>query len=338
MRRLNEDLKSGRFSQIYLLYGTEQYLKLRFSRSLEQAILPNDDGMNRLRFDGKITDVTELINTCDTLPFFAERRLVVVKDSGLFAAAGNEAARLAAYLPDMPASTHLLFVEDDVKKTTKLYKAVAKAGYCAELTAPDEKMLTAWLNQELRARGTRAETGVVSYLLQKVGNDMCRLETELEKASSYCMDKGVLTREDVDAVCTPHISNHIFEMMEDMAGGRTSRALARYDELVRLRESPRGILRMFISQYTLLWHVYAALAQTDTPARAARLLGQNEYRVKKLAGWRRLYSRGDVRRILDELADTERDINRGVITDALAVELFIISQAGRNQETKEQQP
>ena len=81
MQTLNQDIKSGEFKQIYLLYGEEAFLKNSYKNRLKEAII-GDDTMNFARFEGKGLDVDELIRLADTMPFFAEHRLILIEDSG----------------------------------------------------------------------------------------------------------------------------------------------------------------------------------------------------------------------------------------------------------------
>ena len=112
MQTLNQDIKTGEFKQIYLLYGEEAFLKNSYKNRLKEAII-GDDTMNFARFEGKGLDVDELIRLADTMPFFAERRLILVEDSGFFKSASDA---LVQYLPSMPDTTILLFVETEVDK------------------------------------------------------------------------------------------------------------------------------------------------------------------------------------------------------------------------------
>lgn len=331
MEQLNKDLSSGTFKQIYLLYGEEAYLKKRFRDSLASAILPSDDGMNMTRFSEKIHDVTLLIQACDTLPFFADRRLVVVENSGLFQNAGGAGEKFLGYLKELPSTTYLIFVEENVKKTVKLYKEISGRGYCAELSVPNERTLCTWLRREAGAAGVSIGADEALYMIRQVGTDMTRLQTELEKAACYCMEQKKITVEDIDAVCTIHISNHIFDMMEDMAYGRTTAALERYDELVRLRESPIYILSVLISQFRAFRQVYTGLREGGSSSSMARIMKMNEYRVKKLIGWTKIYGRRETMAVLERLALAEQQIKRGLIKDSLAVELFIIEHSSRNK-------
>ena len=84
MKNIQEDIKTGKFRQAYLLYGEEAYLKQQYKRNLVKALNPDDDTMNFTRYEGKGIDVRELISLCDTMPFFAERRVILLEDTGFF--------------------------------------------------------------------------------------------------------------------------------------------------------------------------------------------------------------------------------------------------------------
>ena len=83
METLNQDIKSGNFKRFYLLFGEEEFLKQSYKKRLRQAVA-GDDTMNYNYFEGKGLDVRELISLANTMPFFSDRRLIMVEDSGFF--------------------------------------------------------------------------------------------------------------------------------------------------------------------------------------------------------------------------------------------------------------
>ena len=105
MKSLNEDLKTGQFSQIYLLYGEENYLKKQYKERFVKAMLPQGDTMNYAYYEGKGVEIREVIDLAETLPFFAERRLIVFENTGLFKSSG---ADLAEYIKTMPETTYFI--------------------------------------------------------------------------------------------------------------------------------------------------------------------------------------------------------------------------------------
>ena len=96
MKSLNEDLKTGQFKQIYLLYGEESYLKRQYRERLVRAMIPEGDTMNYAHYEGKNIPVKEVIDLAETMPFFAEKRLIVFENTGFFKPAAG--AELADYI------------------------------------------------------------------------------------------------------------------------------------------------------------------------------------------------------------------------------------------------
>ena len=84
MKTIREDIKSGSFKRVYLLYGEEGYLRNQYRDLLIQALVPDGDTMNFTRFSGKDVDEHEILSQAETLPFFAERRVILVENSGFF--------------------------------------------------------------------------------------------------------------------------------------------------------------------------------------------------------------------------------------------------------------
>ena len=214
MKSLNEDLKTGKFKQIYLLYGEEAYLKKQYKERFIKAMLPEGDTMNYAYYEGKNTDIKEVIDLAETLPFFAERRLIVFENTGFFKSAG---ADLADYIGDMPDTTYFIFIESEVDKRSRLYKAVKAKGHIVELGVQDENTLRRWVQGLVKKEHKTMEPGDIVYFLNKVGTDMENITKELEKLVCYAMDRDALTREDIDAVCVTQITSHIFEMVNAVA-------------------------------------------------------------------------------------------------------------------------
>lgn len=87
MKSINEDIKNRRFKQIYLLYGEEAYLKRMYKEKLRNALVEKEDTMNYNYYAGKGISISEVIDVSETMPFFADRRLIIIENSGFFKSA-----------------------------------------------------------------------------------------------------------------------------------------------------------------------------------------------------------------------------------------------------------
>ena len=174
MKSLNEDLKTGQFKQIYLLYGEEAYLKKLYKNRFVKAMVPEGDTMNYRYFEGKNTNPKEIIDLAETLPFFAERRLIVLENTGFLK---NATPELAEYLKNMPETTYMIFVESELDKRGKLYKAIKEKGHIVELKRQDEKTLARWvlgmLKREEKQNSWKADEKDSLALYQMEGAKTC---------------------------------------------------------------------------------------------------------------------------------------------------------------------
>ena len=325
MKSLNEDLKTGQFKQIYLLYGGENYLKRQYRDRFIKAMIPEGDTMNYTRYEGKKTEIKEVIDLAETLPFFAERRLIVFEDTGFFKSGGGD---LADYINGgMPPATFFIFIENEVDRRSSLYKAVKAKGHIVELTAQDEATLRRWILNLVRKEEKEISPADAAYFISKVGTDMENITRELEKLFCYCLDRKTLTLEDIDAVCITQITNHIFDMVNAVAEQDQRKALDLYYDLLALREQPMHILVLMSKQYRDLFHVKELVKQGCPRKEIASRAGLHPFvagKYEKLAG---RFTAGELRAVMEEIADLEQRIKTGLITDHLAVEIFIVKHS-----------
>ena len=328
MKTLNEDLKSGQFKQVYLLCGEEGYLKKQYKNRFVKAMLPEGDTMNYSYYEGKNTPVKEAIDLAENLPFFAERRLIVFENTGFFKTAAG--ADLADYIKDMPETTCFIFVEEEIDKRNKLYKAVKSKGYIAELSTQDAGTLKRWVAGLVRKEQKQISESVIVYFLDKVGTDMENIQGELEKVFCYALERDTITKEDIDAVCVTQITNHIFEMVDAVAAGNQQKALDLYYDLLALKEPPMRILFLLARQFNLLLQVKELQRLGCDQKTIASRTGLQSFVVRNYTGCTGRYTTAQLRQAVEDFTQTEEDVKTGRLSDVLSVELLIVKYARKN--------
>ena len=319
MQTLNQDIKTGEFKQIYLLYGEEAFLKNSYKNRLKEAII-GDDTMNFARFEGKGLDVDELIRLADTMPFFAERRLILVEDSGFFKSASDA---LVQYLPSMPDTTILLFVETEVDKRNRLYKKVKDMGYAAELNRQDSAQLARWAGGILTREQKKITKHTMELFLSMAGDDMKNIRMELEKLISYTLGREVITDEDVLAVCTVQVTNRIFEMVSAIVNRQPRKAMDLYEDLLTLKEPPMRILFLIARQFNQLLQVKDLMGKGMDKGTIASKLKMQPFVVGKTMPQARQFGREQILSYVEFCVETEEAVKTGRLSDRLAVELLI---------------
>lgn len=327
MKSLNEDLKTGNFKQVYLLFGEENYLKKQYKDRLTKALISDGDTMNYAYYEGKGIDVKEIIDLSETMPFFSERRLIVIENSGFFK---NATTELAEYMKEIPETTYFIFVETELDKRGKMFKAVKDKGRIVELARQDEKTLVRWIYGNVKKEGKQIAESTIYYLLSKCGTDMENLQKEMEKLFCYTLNNDVINMEDIDAICTTQITNEIFDMVNAVAEKKQKRALDRYYDLLALKEPAMRILYLLSRQFRLLMEVKEMAGEGYDKKTIASKAGLHPYAVGKYIEQSRSFSQEELRKILEESVDIEERVKTGRLGDVLAVELFIVKYSSNS--------
>ena len=325
MQTLNQDIKDKTFKRVYLLFGDEPFLVNSYKKRLREAVT-GDDTMNYNYFEGKGPDVKEIISLADTMPFFAERRLVLIDGSGFFKSSAPE--ELVDYIAEIPESTCLVFVESEVDKRNRLYKKVKDNGYAAELKKQDADQLMRWAAGILAKDGKKITRQIMEYFMERTGDDMENIRMELEKLICYTMGREVITKEDVEAVGTVHVSNRIFEMVTAIVTGNTRKAMDLYEDLLTLKEPPMRILFLIARQFNQLLQVKELMAKGMDKGTIASKLKMQPFVVGKTMPQARQFGREQILSYVEFCVETEEAVKSGRLQDRLAVELLITKEYG----------
>ena len=320
MQTLNQDIKEKTFKRVYLLFGDEPFLVNSYKKRLREAIA-GDDTMNYNYFEGKGPDVKEIISLADTMPFFAERRLVMVDGSGFFKNSAPE--ELVNYIAEIPESTCMVFVESEVDKRNKLYKKVKDNGYAAELKKQDADQLMRWAAGILAKDGKKITRQVMEYFMERTGDDMENIRMELEKLICYTMGREVITKEDVEAVGTVHVTNRIFEMVTAIVAGNTRKAMDLYEDLLTLKEPPMRIMFLIAKQFNQLLQVKELAGKGAQKSEIASRVKVPPFVAGKLMAQARTFTREQILSYVEFCVESEEAVKTGRLSDRLAVELLI---------------
>jgi len=294
VERINQDIKTGQFSRLYLLYGDDEYFRTFARNKLKNALISDDDFMNLAEFSGKDTDINTIMDTARTIPFLAEKRVVIVSDTGLFnlkarktkgsddsdddeedskeQSAAMESATntkskkqkeygLADFFADIPDTTVLIFVEEKVNRGEKLYKALEKNGVAIAFDRIKEndpngmRRLQGYVLQRLKRDNKSITYGAMDLFLQRTGTDLRKVFLELDKLTAYTLDRDSITEGDVRALIPERIEDRVFDMIEYISSFRQKEALDLYYDLLRKKESPIKILSLMERHYNQLYIV-----------------------------------------------------------------------------------
>ncbi len=334
--KLNNDIKNGSFRSSYLIYGPESYLIREYRNKLKQALFPDGDAaadMNLDMFEGHDQDEADIAQKASLMPFFAERRLIILKDTGLFKKAKGP---LADFLKDPPDTVTLVFTEFEpldqygkpksaVDKRNSLYKTVAKDGLVIECASPTPATFQSWILSKVKKEGKQISRTALDLFMEKaLKGGMEMASNELDKLFSYCHGQDTVTDEDVVAIAGDNVSSHVFDMVDSVADRKVKRALDYYNELLKLKEPPLRIMYLLGQAYGRMLIARDITSRGMGKEEVAAALKLPPYPAGKYMERARRHSREDIVRAISLCVEKETDIKQGRVADSLGLELLIV--------------
>lgn len=326
MEQLVQDLKQENFKNVYLLCGEEAYLRNQYKKKLRDALVAEGDTMNYSYYEGKDINPRVVIDMAETLPFFADRRVLMIENSGFFK---NKCDELADYMAGIPESTNFIFVETEIDKRNRFYKEVKKIGRVVEFGTQKEDTLMKWVLGMLRKEGKNITKDTLQTFLTKTGSDMQMIKNELDKLMAYTEGLDVISTEDVEHVCITQTTNRIFEMINAIAEGNQKKALELYEDLLSLKEPPMRILFLIAKQFNQLYQLKLLAKEGLPSAEIAKQAGIVPFAMKKYQAQAKNFRTEELRAAVEECVTSEEAVKTGKMNDRLSVELLIMKYSDR---------
>jgi DNA polymerase III subunit delta len=249
-------IERGEIAPVYALGGEEPFLVARCLTAVRRAVLGADadhgSSLNLDLYDLREHGLGAAINAAKTLPMFARRRLVIVRDVGELPA--DQQAPLLEYLKDPNPTTCLtLVLAGRIDGRLKFIQALRKGGYLHEFAPLRDWQLVDWLTAEARRRKLRLDGEAARTLAEAAGPDLGRLSMCLEQVALYAGADAPLTAADVEAVVPESRARGVFELTKAIGAGQPERALDLLANLLRNREPPLRIQFMLLRQLRQIW-------------------------------------------------------------------------------------
>ena len=320
MNEIRKNIKENTFHRAYLLYGDEEYLVSTYKKMLKDAIC-GDDTMNLSIYQGKDIDLKDVGDTCRTMPFFAELRLVVIEDSGMFRNSSEEMTEIVKGAPD---TTIFLFTDSEVDKRNRLYKAVNEIGHVCEMKTQSERELAEWAGRIFGTYGKRITASDAAKFVGLAGPDMNNIRNEAMKLVSYTGDSDVITSKDIEDIVSIQPEDRVFDMINAMASHEKDKAIRLYADLMELKEPPVKILALISRQFEKLLAVNDMLKAGAGKKEIASRLGINPYFVGRYMTQAGAYTDARLRQALTDCVNTDYEIKSGITDDKYSVEMLIV--------------
>jgi DNA polymerase-3 subunit delta len=322
---LQSSLKQRKVLPLYLLYGEEDFLiQEALDLLIETVVDPGSRDFNFTTLYCRETPASELAAQAQTLPFMAEKRLVIAKEVDAYKAADLEV--LTAYLRDPSPSTCLVLVSNQPKYDKKaVVSAVEAKGGAIRFYSLLDREITSWITAWCRKRGLALQGDAAQFLWQTLGNDLQTLNSELQKVEvAAAGKKKELTLADVRAVVGDFREYTPFDLATAVGQKSRERSLAILTRLLQEGEQPIALLG------AIAWNLRRLLQAKDleqagaAPDEIMKKLRIIFHQAGQFREQMKRYGRDELRNAFALLLEADRALKSGGLGQKLVLERMIL--------------
>lgn len=329
----NKLLKSKKLASVYLLKGTEEYLMDKYIENVRISYI--DDNFRMLNYveidiNGNFDDI---LNSCETLPFMSEKKLVLIKDIyEMIQLDKTIAEKLNDYLEEISSDIILLIKDKNnkLKKNTRLYKTLNRLGGVVEFNRLNRVQLKVFIKKILARNEKKIYEKDLDYFIDKSNylayrseKSLFELENELLKIVNHS-EAGVISREDIEGNLVLDLETSIFTLIDRIMLRDTEASLIIFNNMYKLREPVPRILYMLIRHYRLMIKYMTYSKKGYRMGDIGKKLDISSFELKKIDGNIRRFSEDYVRKSLEELLNLDKKQKTSSLDEKLAMETLIV--------------
>ncbi len=334
-RKALTDIKKGNVKPIYVCYGKESYMMQQFMRNITDVLVDKElQEFAVSRFDLNDTPLETVLEDAETLPFMAERKLIIAQRASFFTGAKESSKlehhidKLLAYMKSPVEHSVLVFTVDaekldERKKITKLLKEQQALVPFTTLTTGE---LHQWVEQQVKQTDCYFTSEAIDHLILCTGANLQQLTQEIEKITLY-MTQGEISKETVDKLVTKSIEQNIFILIDEIVRMRVSKGLMILHELLKQKEEPIKILMLMVRQFRMILQVKQLTQLGYSQQQIASQIGAHPYAVKVAAEQGRQYNERTLANVISRCAELDVAMKTGKVDKVLGLEMFLFQLA-----------
>jgi DNA polymerase-3 subunit delta len=335
----------------YILHGDDEFSRAEQLAATRNKLADGDRSMADLNtsiLNGNRCTIGELRHACDAVPFLAEHRLVIVE--GLLTRLEPSRHRrrsgqgeqetpewkkkylgeLRDYLPNLPPSTMLVFLEDEglpaAHPIVRLANQAAKedGAFVKRYDRPKTGELSGWIRRRVAQREGAIEGDAATLLAALVGQDLRLLDQELEKLLLHA-DGRPVTASDVQALVSRARETSIFDLVDAVGQRQADRALRLLHHILDDGEPALYILAMLARQIRILIQVKLLQERSLAQREVASRLKLHPYATEKASAQARNFTHDQLEAAHRELVKADWGIKTGQVEDVVALDLLVVA-------------
>jgi len=289
-------------------------------------------GINYIQIDE--TNVEELIADLETPAFGYEKKLVLIKNSGLLKKEGKREntklkelkEKVTKYftenVEDIKEYNIVIFIEEEIEKNN-LYKLLEKQGKVCSFEKQTPAQIVTKLKGIFNAYKVNVDDNTLKYLIETCGTSMQELINESRKLIEYAGENGTVKKEDMDLLCIKEVEAVIFTLTDSLGKKDIKNALETLKNLIYNKEPIQKILITLYNHFKKLYFTKLALEEKKDIAVALNLKPNQLFLASKYKAQAGYFEKEELRKIIDEFILLDKNSKIGLIDLNVGLEAIL---------------
>ncbi len=333
--KLSKEISNGTLKPVYCFYGTEPYLMDQLVKQLREAIVPPDYAdFNEQNLDASKLTMDDAINAFETLPFFSDKRLVVLRQVPWFGTTKNAIseegeAQILSYLENPSPSSVVVMLCDGIDKRKKIGKLLQKENALYEFSKLNEADLKKLIGERIQSHSCKITSENLSYCVFLLGylekdadRDLYEVLGQVDRIASA--SDGEITKALLDRMLEKPLDTNIFAFMDAVSDGKTLDAVRIKEQLLSEDYNEIQINSMLYKHFRNLYKTALWLDAGYNPTVIAEKIGVHPFSAKKYASQCRRYSESYLKQVIIDLAELDHGMKTGKISFEQALDLMTV--------------
>ena len=299
----------------YLLTGSDEFLLNKSVELILNAANINIVEMNFQKFIGESLDMADVVKALETMPVFDERKLVVVYLN--VKTNVSNLNKLADYLKDPNPQSILVVVageNNDLKANTQKFEVVD----CSKLS---EDVIDRFVLNELKQTSTNITKSALKTLNEYCAYDLTKIVKELSKLVNFVFDKKLIEENDVKLLVQKTLEFQIYELTENLAKKNNDKVFEILTALKTKKDSYKSLVSLIYNHFRRLFYVATS---SVSKSELSTMLGVKEYAVTIAYKQSKLFTKIQLKNILQIMEQLDFELKTSVISADLAVDYLVL--------------
>lgn len=322
---------------LYLFYGQESYLLEESVKKIKKSFNELIEGINLIKIDE--SNVNQLISNIETPCFGFDKKLIIVRNSGLLKKEGKKKNtymlslidRISEYIKEnietIKQDNVIVFIEEDVEKN-KLYKVIDECGKVCNFEPEKLPNLIKRVKSISLAYKVKISDANAKYFIECCGTNMQDIINELRKLIEYTGENDEIEKQDIDILTTKQIDSVIFDLTDNLGKKDIKKAMEVFYNLIYQKEPVQKILITLYNHFKKLYIVKIAQVYNENISEALKLKPNQTFLISKYRTQSGYFNQVELRKILQELSDLDYKYKIGLIDLNVGIEAILCNYCG----------